>query len=690
MVLGSILNVPGDYSSIQTGINAAVNGDTVLVQAGEYFENISFSGKSILVTSNYISSYNNSDITETIINGSALATVVTFNSGEGNESVLQGFTITNGSSYNGGGIYCSGASPTLKHLLITDNHANFNGGGLIGYFDSHPRLISVTIIDNTANSNGGAVYLWESEIISVNSIFWNNLPQEIYFNDNGAFNSVTISHCNVMGGADDIVTNGNGSIDWQDGNLNIDPGFQDYELSNFQLSNESPCINMGIPLFSYNFEIVIDLDPSEYDGEFPDMGAFEFIAIYGCTDVNAFNYDPFANIDDGSCIFISGCTDETAGNYNPDAYIDDGSCEYAPVISDIEALFIDEDTSLELSLTIIDLDSETIFVSASNDTTAVNVWVDGNVLHAVPEANWNGTTNITVYASDTVYEDIELFTLTVTPVVDEPVMIHPGNQSINENSSLQIILQAIDDDGDFLTFSTESITEELNLFLSVDTLTVVPDPNWYGAASITISVSDGLFTDTVIFELTVMSLFDDIFVNIGELTLDSNKVEIIIDSETDILGFQMMINGDNLVIDHIRGGWVDEFGFIIQFDSETGLLLAFSPLGEFLQAGSGLLFNLYFEGWGNPELCLGDIVFTQSNGNEANVIIGDCLLIEFPIGDMNEDDDIDILDVVTLIEIVLSGGNGDSFQMWAGDLNLDGEINITDIVIMVQIILESV
>lgn len=689
MVFGAILNVPDEYNSIQAGINASVNGDTVLVQTGEYFENITFSGKSILLTSNYASSYNNSDITGTIINGNALASVVTFNSNEGNGSVLQGFTITNGSSYNGGGIYCSGASPTLKHLLITDNHANFNGGALIGYFGSQPRLISVTIIDNVANSNGGAVYLWESEIISVNSILWNNLPQEIYFNENGSSNSATISHSNVMGGTDDIVINGNGSVDWQDGNLNIGPGFQDYEFSNYQLSNESPCIDMGTPLFSYNFEIIIDLDPSEYDGESPDMGAFEFIAIYGCTDVNAFNYNPDANIDDGSCIFISGCTDEDAGNYDPDAYIDDGSCEYAPVIEDINAILIEEDTSLEYTLNIIDLDSETIFVSASSDTSAVDVWVDGNVLHAVPEANWNGVTNITVNASDTVYEDNVLFTLTITPVEDEPILLHPGDQSINENSSLQIILQAIDNDGDSLEFLAESNTEELDLFLTVDTLTIEPAPHWYGDATITISVSDGIFIETIQFELTVLSIFDDVFVNIGELTLDSNKVEIIIDSETDILGFQMRITGDNLIIDHIRGGWVDEYGFIIQFDPVTGLLLGFSPLGDFLHAGSGLLFNLYFEGWGNPELCLDDIVFTQSNGNEANAIFGDCLLIEFPIGDMNEDDDIDILDVVSLIEIVLSGGNGDPFQMWAGDLNLDGEINITDIVIMVQIILDS-
>ena len=51
------------------------------------------------------------------------------------------------------------------------------------------------------------------------------------------------------------------------------------------------------------------------------------VPVEGCTDENAFNFDPDATIDDGSCIFpILGCTDEDAFNFNPDAELDDGSC----------------------------------------------------------------------------------------------------------------------------------------------------------------------------------------------------------------------------------------------------------------------------------------------------------------------------------------------------------------------------
>ena len=44
----------------------------------------------------------------------------------------------------------------------------------------------------------------------------------------------------------------------------------------------------------------------------------------GCMNEFAENYDPYANIDDGSCIpFIFGCTDSTMFNYDAVANTDD-------------------------------------------------------------------------------------------------------------------------------------------------------------------------------------------------------------------------------------------------------------------------------------------------------------------------------------------------------------------------------
>lgn len=51
--------------------------------------------------------------------------------------------------------------------------------------------------------------------------------------------------------------------------------------------------------------------------------------VYGCTDLDAKNYNPRANKNDGSCkYYVYGCTDETAKNYNSNADKDNGTCEY--------------------------------------------------------------------------------------------------------------------------------------------------------------------------------------------------------------------------------------------------------------------------------------------------------------------------------------------------------------------------
>ena len=51
------------------------------------------------------------------------------------------------------------------------------------------------------------------------------------------------------------------------------------------------------------------------------------LIVNGCTDINSFNYDASANTDDGSCVdFVFGCTDLAYLEYDELANSDDGSC----------------------------------------------------------------------------------------------------------------------------------------------------------------------------------------------------------------------------------------------------------------------------------------------------------------------------------------------------------------------------
>ena len=174
-----IRNVPSQYSTIQSAINACSNGDTVLVQPGTYMENLNFRGKNIVLTSRYYQNNDYSFIQNTIINGSNptspdSASCVIISHGEDSSAVLQGFTITGGSGTKwqdehgaglyreGGGILIQYSYPVIQHNIITSNQAIpggviSTGGGGMRIGDSYPKVFNNLIINNTGRYGAGVV-----------------------------------------------------------------------------------------------------------------------------------------------------------------------------------------------------------------------------------------------------------------------------------------------------------------------------------------------------------------------------------------------------------------------------------------------------------------------------------------------------------------------------------------------------
>jgi len=170
MALGVTIQVPLDQPTIQAGIDAASDGDTVLVASGTYVENISFSGKAITVLGG------GADLT--VIDGSYLGTVALFNNGERRDSVLDGFTLQNGiglmvGSYTyGGGISVRYASPTIQNCTIQLNAASWGGG--LHVYNSSAAIANCLITNNSTSNDGGGICFSEGSTSIITGCTVNN------------------------------------------------------------------------------------------------------------------------------------------------------------------------------------------------------------------------------------------------------------------------------------------------------------------------------------------------------------------------------------------------------------------------------------------------------------------------------------------------------------------------------------
>ncbi len=199
-----VIHVPGDQPTIQAGIDAANNGDTVLVAENTYYENIRFMGKEITLGSEYIMDGDTNHINNTIIDGSQAidpdsAACVMFVHDEDTTSILNGFTITGGSGVwttgfnvrSGGGVFGweAGAMIINNKIMYNQVESDSAGGtGLVFLGGDNYRVVidNNTISHNTSISDGYSAFGGGMSIL-VNAVIKNNIIEHnTCINDNGA------------------------------------------------------------------------------------------------------------------------------------------------------------------------------------------------------------------------------------------------------------------------------------------------------------------------------------------------------------------------------------------------------------------------------------------------------------------------------------------------------------------------
>jgi parallel beta-helix repeat protein len=197
---GAVTHYVSPGQSIQAAIKDANNGDEIEVAPGTYNEAINFNGKAVRL-------YSSGGPYGTTIDANGAYHVVQCVSGEGANTILEGFTITGGNAngstetdqsgggmynyssspmvinckfilngaVNGGGMYIYYSSPTVTNCTFSDNNAAAHGGGMFIYYYSSPTVTNCTFIVNQASGWGGGMFnLYNNDPTVTNCTFNEN------------------------------------------------------------------------------------------------------------------------------------------------------------------------------------------------------------------------------------------------------------------------------------------------------------------------------------------------------------------------------------------------------------------------------------------------------------------------------------------------------------------------------------
>jgi len=284
-------------ASIQAAIDIAKDGDTIVVEPGTYHETIHFQGKNITLRST--DPHDWSVVDATIIDASGEGSVVTFSGTETDDCLLSGFKITGGSAEGGGGINGNGTLATIRFNRVVRNRSFeivvFSGSRIGGaIYKCNGTLSNNLVVHNSGDFLGyGAISSCAGQIR--NSLIAHNDGYGIYEFDGLIINNTVVG---VIFSANGLIVN---CIVWEETTDSIegswtinscvqarfrniqgrglvyeDPLFVDALNSDFRLSAESPCRNIGMNGFSFGSYIADASGFGRICENVVDLGCYEY------------------------------------------------------------------------------------------------------------------------------------------------------------------------------------------------------------------------------------------------------------------------------------------------------------------------------------------------------------------------------------------------------------------------------
>ncbi len=191
----------------------------------------------------------------------------------------------------------------------------------------------------------------------------------------------------------------------------------------------------------------------------------------------------------------SGCADSVRVNFQIISYYN-----IAPQIISPAVIHATEEEAFTYQVEVFDPDSPVI----TFEYTGLPDWVTAeadSVWGTPPEGVPYGLFTV-IAADEESWDTLEVY-IDVTQINDPPVLNEIGDQFVEQDSTLQLILEATDVDDWHLIFSAISDQDSVMVSVATDTLSLIPALGWFGTAHITVEVSDGELSDSEVFLLTV-------------------------------------------------------------------------------------------------------------------------------------------------------------------------------------------
>ncbi len=320
-----VIHVPGDEPTIQAGVDAAVDGDEVVVADGLYTgpgnRAISTGTKLITVRSAggpgaCVIDCETQDLAF-VLSGGARVEGFTIRNGRAvfggamlvaGDATIVSCVFDGNAADAGGALFIQGSSPAIIGCTFRGNCAQVSDGGAIYNLSGNPALVNCLMNGNCAAAFGGGIFSDLAALSLVNCTLSDNTA----FRGGGITNyagvEMTLSSCiiwsnhatqgrglevQILSTSSVEVVNYSCVQDLEgayggDGNIDADPGFVDPQQGNYRLEPGSPCIdaadNTAVPKgittdLDGNPRFVDDPDTKDTGlGDPPnvDMGAYEF------------------------------------------------------------------------------------------------------------------------------------------------------------------------------------------------------------------------------------------------------------------------------------------------------------------------------------------------------------------------------------------------------------------------------